>query len=148
MLGVWNAYNRVEVTTRVGDTNASWTFSSATPTAFDVGGTGSGLNNRITFVSGLAEDGFTCSIAGAIISAASLAANGYFGFALDATNTADRQVGVYAATAAATIAYGSVSGTYAPQLGLHFVQATQYGDGSTTTTFSSAKQKFEAQLRM
>lgn len=134
IFGLWNNYNRVNFAATVNDSTASWTFSSATAAALDASGTGSGLNNRVTFVMGLAQDAFVCSFTNAIGTAAVAGAAGYVGFALDATNTLDRRLGVYTPVAAANYNYGNVSANYQPQLGLHFVQATQVGDGTNATT--------------
>lgn len=54
-LGVWNAYNRVLISSVERDANRSWSYNSGTWRVADAGGTGSGLLNRITWVDGLAQ---------------------------------------------------------------------------------------------
>lgn len=53
-LGVWNMYNRVTVATMVQDTTDSWTYQSGTWRSMNNSST-----NRVSFVAGLSEDGFS-----------------------------------------------------------------------------------------
>lgn len=53
---VWNMYNRVNVASTVKDTTSSWTSNNQAWEPMNVSGTGSGLNNRATYVVGIAED--------------------------------------------------------------------------------------------
>jgi hypothetical protein len=55
ILGLYNAYNRVTVDALSRDSTASWTYATATWQALNAGGTGSGLNNRISWVDGLQQ---------------------------------------------------------------------------------------------
>jgi hypothetical protein len=59
--GVCNYYNPVPVGTQVLDSATSWTYNTATWRAFDGSGTGSGLNNRVTWVSCNGEDAVIAS---------------------------------------------------------------------------------------
>ena len=57
VLNVWNAYNRVDVATTVQDSQGTlWSYALTTVRPFDGAGVGSGLNNRISFMNGLAEE--------------------------------------------------------------------------------------------
>jgi hypothetical protein len=59
LLGVWNCYNRVSVQTIVRDTTATWTYANPLPAAGEVfNAANHSLNNRISFVTGLAEDSY------------------------------------------------------------------------------------------
>lgn len=49
--GVWNAYNRVEVSTQVTDTTVIWTSPQNTVRALD-----NSNNNRVSYICGIAED--------------------------------------------------------------------------------------------
>lgn len=151
--GVWNMYNRVSVRTTVADTNSSWvTAASATPAALDTGGTGSGLNNRISAVIGLSEDGIKISIGTRILTAAASGAFASIGFGMDVTNAYDRRalagaIGTAASNAAVTVQY-----TYMTS-GFHFWQALQAGDGTNTATIvgansSAPEMSFIGELRM
>jgi hypothetical protein len=143
MLGVWNMHNRVFVATTATDATATWTYSTATYRSAN-----NNTANRVTWVSGLAEESSSAVHQFAI----SLAVNGALaraGVALDATNTADKQ-GTYLATANATGVLSSIAkNNYAPQLGLHFIQATEIGDGTNTATFNGgANQGLSFETRM
>lgn len=54
ILGVYNAYNRVEMTSREGDSTATWTYATATWRAAN-----GNANNSIRFVDGLAQSFFS-----------------------------------------------------------------------------------------
>lgn len=149
-LGVWNAYNRVNIATTVTDSNSPWTQTSATVGPADVGGTGSGLNNRITFVSGLAEDSVRGSYVDTFAAAGVLAAEADIGLALDSTTAFDKRAAILGNTvSAATTAPGHVETLYQPQLGVHYLQALNSSDGTHSSTFyGGALQGLSAQLRM
>lgn len=139
ILGVWNAYNRVQVQARARDTTVSWSY---TPAAIrSVNGSN---NNRVTFVTGLAADSIfaeyqtNCTLNG-------VGAYGIWGFAMDGANAFDRCVGC--SDTAASNAYGwlGATGWYPPQLGQHFIQATEQGNGTSAAVFSGAGSGFNTQ---
>lgn len=149
VLWVWNAYNRVDVTTAVTDSGNWSTGTSATPAALNAGGVGSGLNNRISAVFGLAEDGAYVSIGARLNTAAAASAFGSVGFALDATNVMDKRVLFVSVGAASVNMAASIQHAYAPQLGAHFWQATQAGDGTNSAGVTFGQDgSFSAKLRM
>jgi hypothetical protein len=137
-IDLWNQYNRVKLTTLVQDSNASWTATSSTIGPLDPGGTGSGLNNRVSFVSGFAEDGIDASLQVVLGLANANASFMQIGIALDSTTVFDNRNlvenfsvspgsgGVFPATA---------RNMYAPQIGSHFIQANQASDGTNANTF-------------
>jgi len=132
--GVWNMYNRVDVNTTVNDSTASWlTATSATYGPMNVGATGGGLNNRISAVFGLPEDGIRISV-GAIMAGIAVAfSQGNIGFALDATNVADKIARSQSTSSGlAVVISGLAQNNYAPQTGFHFWQAVNAGDGTNT----------------
>lgn len=128
LFGIWNAYNRIQIKTTVTDSTANFTpYSSATIAALD-GSNG----NRVSFVNGLAEDGIAAQLEARV-----QLSTGFLyriGFALDATNALDKQ----ALTTGGTSFQASqtVRNNYAAQLGFHFIQATQQGDGTNAVTVS------------
>lgn len=133
VIGVWNQYNRVSLVTTVTDSNASWgTATSATLASMD-GSTG----NRISAIFGSAEDGVDISINSRVITAAAGGAFGRIGFALDATNVADK-TGVAVGNAVSDTVMAR--NAYAPQLGWHFWQAVQSGDGTNAATIVGGAQ--------
>lgn len=149
--GVWNMYNRVNVNTTVTDSTSSWnTATSATFGPMNVGATGSGLNNRISAVFGLPEDGIRISI-GAIISGVAVAfSQGNIGFALDATAVADKIARSQSTSSGLQIVItGLAENNYAPQTGFHFWQAVNAGDGTNAGSVAGGLgQGFNGQLRM
>jgi len=142
LFGLWNAYNRISVKTTVTDSTASWTYSSATIRSMD-----NSAGNRVSFVMGLAEDGISTKLQARVAEPVT----GIFkiGMALDATNALDKQALIAAPAAAAYNAPLSVGNDYNPQLGFHFIQATEQGDGSITGTLNGGvDQSFIAELSM
>jgi hypothetical protein len=131
-LGVWNAWNRIPVKTIVSDTTANWSVAANTRQAMNASN-----SNRITFVSGLAEDAVTASVT-AMTKAGS---GGFSGAAIgyDSTSALSGVNYLAGATGFAAGAYGLYSTT---ALGAHFMQAldvnnganaaTNYGDGTLT----------------
>lgn len=123
VIGVWNAYNRVPSATSVGETTDSWTYN---------GNAWRSANNsatmRVSVVRGLDIESVRAAYQ---IGSYTTTSTAIVGVCLDATNTFTGQPG-YAGTA--TLAAG-LCGTYLglPGLGFHFLQATEFGN--TTTTF-------------
>jgi hypothetical protein len=114
--GVWNTYNRVDVTSMVGDGTASWTYNTNAWRSAN-----NSTTNRHSFVSGLAEDGISAEYE---VPATASTSNAQVGIGLDATNAL-----------ATNCSAGAMLGTSilnmlaklsaAPQLGFHFVQAIE-----------------------
>lgn len=128
-LGVWNMYNRRQVTTTVADTTATWT----TATSASARNLNSSATNRISFVSGIAEDGIDVAISAGLLPANAVSAGLSVGFGLDAT-ALDKRTGSQVTNIGGLVMPGSIRHTYAPQLGFHFVQATDAGDGTNAGT--------------
>jgi hypothetical protein len=122
-LGVWNCYNRVLVQTTCAQSATTWSYSSATIRASN-----NTAIERISFVSGLAEDGVMTAHSRRI----DPAGTGYalLGIALDATNAQNKYI--LLALANSTV---GLNLAYPPQLGFHYIQATEAGDGTTSSTF-------------
>lgn len=154
LFGVWNYYNRVLVTTTVTDSNGTWTTAtSATPAALDTGGAGSGLNNRISAVFGVAEDGVSISLGARLICASIANAGMSIGFGLDVTNSYDRRAVAFGLSTLGCDWAQAVNQSYAPQIGFHFWQALQAGDGTNTGTVVSnlgggLEQHFDSSFKM
>jgi len=140
VFGVWNMYNRVILTTVVNDSAATWSYTSATIRPAD-----NSTGNRISFVSGIAEDGISVAQSNRMATASTGLASSGIGL-----------VSTTVFTAAEVCQYNTASGAgcpvttaIAPQVGLHFVQALEQGDGSNATTFvgNGVYFNFSAQLR-
>jgi hypothetical protein len=129
IFNVWNQYNRLPVGTFVGDSTASWTYTTAAFRAAD-----NSANMRMTFVRGANEDAVQAtygtenggSVAGDRCSVA---------IGLDSTSAFAGRVGsgqVVTGTVAARIQLASEY-VGQPGLGSHFLSALEYG--ATTCTF-------------
>lgn len=133
LFGVWNMYNREFVSTTVEDTFASSTVTSGTIVALDNTGTGSGLNNRVSYVIGIAEDSVIANTAGA----GTAGASGFVGIAVghDTTSAITNLSGVNASATATAPVAGSA--TINNDTGFHFVQAVQHAITANGTVYGS-----------
>jgi hypothetical protein len=130
-LAIYNAYNQVPVIATCRDGTTSWTrVASATIVAMNVGGTGSGLNNRISYVDGLGQSSvsavFQQSCGGG-------AGDAYPGMARDSTTVFD----FAAQHTGAGVLTATIPGVWKPSLGLHYVQEL-VATASATMTFYGA----------
>ncbi len=125
-LHVWNAYNRLSVRGLVGESTASWTYTTA---AWRPAGGSTRL--RASLVVGLQEDFFWGSYS-ASVSNNSGSVNIGAAIAYDVTNA---PTGRYLGSAGATTSQMTVGGDHSVQaLGFHFMQAIEIsGVGGTTT---------------
>ena len=130
--GVWNYYNRVSAPTSVTDNGAAYTYSGLTRAAR--GSTA----NRITFVSGVAEDAISSSYFGTVNTVATAGAYAAWQISLDSTSTFVTYGQIVAATANVFNGIGTPSATIAPQVGLHFIQATESSDNVHANLFDVA----------
>lgn len=133
-IGVWNMYNRVMTIPVVHDTTVVWTFSSATQVALNSGGAGSGLRNRISYVLGLAEDTPEAFMYSRTRTAAVNGAHCFYGIGKDSTTVIATFSTVLTLSATAIEGSPPVDDTLQGQLGFHFVQAMQQGDGTNTSS--------------
>jgi hypothetical protein len=135
-LNVWNAYNRVQIVTTVAESANSWSYGGgvARPSNNSTG-------NRISAVFGLAEDGISISFLEQVNVSGNLNDQSNWGVTLDATAVHDKQMTCYNSIGggAAVIGSGTCTNTYPPQLGFHFVQATESQTSSGTGTFIGNK---------
>lgn len=141
ILGLYNAYNRVVCMAREQDSRTSWTYSTGTWRPSD-----NSTNNRITFVDGLAQsfiDGFIEQAAG--VDAGSTQAQ--VGLNLDSISATPAVFGITNSTAPVMF---TVRQTFAPVLGLHYVQSMENCDTPGTATFyaNGAVQMVIASLEM
>lgn len=123
-LGVWNAYNRVDVAGYSQDATASWSYATATWRAAN-----NSNNARVSFVCGLADDTVRADYA---LWATTTSTNALCGIGLDSTTA----LSAYATPGAM---FGtSILGISAvlrapPQLGWHYVQAIERGQSTAGT---------------
>lgn len=122
--GVWNFYNRLPVTTFIGDTTDSWTYSTATWRAANASNT-----MRCSYVAGFNE-----TIVNAVHAASgnNSSNNSAVAVGVDVTNDYTGNSGWTGSTANVPF-FGSYAGY--PGIGFHFVQAVEYASGATGTFF-------------
>lgn len=143
--GVWNYYNRVSVSTTVGDTGVGYTYTTAT-----VRQARASAGNQISFVAGLVEDGFPVTMAGQANTVAVGGATALWGVGLNSTSTfaAGRTFG-QAATANVTVFGSPACANLMPQLGLNVISANESGDGANANTFdNNSLNNLSATLRL
>jgi hypothetical protein len=131
-LYVWNAYNQVLTSTSVTDQTSSWTYLSSTIRASN-----GSSNNRVNFITGLAQGGITASVNQLIRTAAVSAAYAQIGVAMNSTVTFDRvSRASNLATASSTLDISATaSNSYAPILGANYISFNESGDNANTSTF-------------
>ncbi len=124
---VWNMYNRVDVEAQSRESTASWTYAGG---IFAWRAINNALNNRVSYIVGLAEDPvdahFMCNASGVGVP--------YAGVGLDSVTVRSGSSMFQAATAGNI---GFVAGsTQINLLGFHFVQAIEFNNSPTfTSTF-------------
>ena len=134
VIGLSNAYNRVEVTAISRDTAASWTIASTTWRYADNNG-----NNQISWVDGLQQSPVRATYfeSGAPDNVTSGAMGISYGPQLDWSSGApdiSTIVYLYSTVAAAVITAPMVNGSWYPQMGLHSVSGVEAGYNATSTT--------------
>lgn len=125
VIGVWNMYNRVQVSPRVGDSTASWSYNSTTVRSMN-----NSAGNRISMVRGLDQDGVIATLQHTFSGGAF--GDYLFGISLDSTSSFS-QAGGYGSFGTLT-AVGAVTYSGLPGLGFHYLQCVE----RQITTASSA----------
>lgn len=125
-LCVWNCYNRSHTSGECCDNTNSWTYGTAAWRSLN-----NSTGNRVSFVRGLDEDAIFVHLKCYVTSSTS-GDVGYFGIALDATNTNNALTGSGIGGASS---FTSTVATYSgrPGLGFHYLQATEYNNNGTNT---------------
>jgi hypothetical protein len=136
ILNVWNQYNSVLVTTIVADSTV-YNYSSATVRAADASN-----NNRVTFLSGMANDAITATYSGLIVPAASTSAIPMIAIGLDSTTTTDKRAAKQSETATSAAVSLTLTHSYAPQLGSHFIQALEGELGAVNSQFNTTANNY------
>jgi hypothetical protein len=133
VMGVYNAYNRVRVTAYCRDDTSSWNYSTASWRAAD--GASGNTNNKISFIDGLAQSPVTGNYSVMGYTSASTIGE-YIGLNEDSSTTTPDIAAVMAGTGGAN--QYSVTETFYPLLGLHYIQAVEYASGTGTASFYGA----------
>lgn len=135
-LCIWNMYNRADGAAVVQDTTASWgANTAATYEPLHAGGAGSGLNNRVTFVSGTGSDPIDAKIS--ILLQTAAGQTGYVGLGLNATNAiSTRCPALILSGAAAFQAPGSQPCMLYVTSGMNYLQGIEYANSTNTANVS------------
>jgi hypothetical protein len=124
-LNLWNAYNRVDIRTMVGDTTGSWIYSAA---AWRLAN--NQIGNRVAFVLGDLSDDIESKYE--VVSQGGSTTFVWAGIGVDSITT-------NSGTAVPCVtSYGRATGHYAGKLGIgsHFMQALEASTGTSPATFS------------
>jgi hypothetical protein len=132
IVGIYNAYNQKRITPIVRD-DSTYTYNSATWRSMD-----NSTSNRVTYVDGLQQTAIKSTIQ--ILANTGTASDAYaVGVNLDATTGTPNLVG-YATSATATAGDNwqpaIITETFAPQLGLHYVQAMESSASGATANIN------------
>lgn len=124
VLGVWNAYNRVQVATAVSESTSTWSYSSATI-------------RSMTVLWTIASATFVVSLNVSLFVTGRMAAAGAyidFGWGLNTTTARNSPLlEIYAASYAASV-QTTVSGSGHRDSVFNFLQAVEAGDGTNANT--------------
>ena len=136
-IGLWNEFGRVPVVLAAQDNTATWTYGVATWRAANAS-----TNNRVTFVTGQAEDAVTASYSLPVYT------QGVIGIGINSTTVAS--IAGYTTIATST---SSPSAQYVAQaaVGLTYLQAMEYQVSTTGTYYGAVggvqAMQLSAQLR-
>lgn len=136
VLNVWNYYNRHLVNTRVTDTVAPYTYTTAT-----VRQAGGSAGNQITYTIGVAEDAPSFYYQQTVTTAALAGATAQISIGDDSTTVMELG-GTFFAAQAAVAAVGTMDVMYTKGMtetiaGLHVAAALEKGDGANANTFNT-----------
>src|SRR3990167_575459 len=132
-LYVWNAYNRIPVSLMVRDSTSSWTYATATWRSANAS-----TSNRVSYVSGLDEEGFMSSYLGSIQKGAGANDQGRIGVGFDVTNDGSGIDGFHGSTDTDVTFVSTASGLFRSMgLGLHFIQSAEISIAGTTTFYGN-----------
>lgn len=130
LLGVWNNYNRVNVGTRVQDSSASYTYTSAT-----IRQARASAGNQVSYVAGRALDAVPVSYSSYVTTVAVAFATCTIGIGVDSTTAYVVSNSLVANSAAAAQGSLFAAGVVNPGVGLHVISANESSDGANANTF-------------
>jgi hypothetical protein len=140
VLGLYNAYNRVRISSRnIDSAHPSWTDSNPNWELLDTANSTSTHQNTISFLDGLQQSSVEAQAAINMNSSASTIA-GYLGVALDSTAPTNPG-GFIGLTTQNQSPYGVPVSTFdhfTPVYGFHYIAAVEYATGSTITYIPSS----------
>lgn len=136
-VGLWNQYNRVPLAASEADSNTSWTYATAAWQPADAS-----VKNRITFVTGEAEDSVSSTYI--VTNASSSSAYGLIGISPNSTTSPGGAIG--SGVSANTITTVVANYTNLAALGQTYLQAVEFASGSTITYNPRGDMQLSAQF--
>lgn len=130
--GVWNAYNRVLIVLRAGDSTASWAYGSAT-----IRPSNNAAANSITVFQGLAEEFYDLAFMQTLTTGATPTGNIGIGYNATAAFTGFKWTTAVAASANMS---GRVNHQAVPAIGIQTVTALEQTNGTTAATFQGGEE--------
>lgn len=139
--GIWNAYNRVLIVLKAGDSTASWSYGTASfrasnnspstwaSASFNVG-SGTACNG-INVFTGLAEEPFTVDFHAKMATNA----NGSIGIGLNSVTAASGYTGATGSPSASNLSISPAKHINPPSLGLNTICALENALGGSATSF-------------
>lgn len=124
-VGLWNAYNRVRVTSRSQDSTNNWTYTSPTWRSAD-----NSASNRVSWIDGLQQSSVESIYQ---ISAANFSGGGQLQVGVNFDSTSATPTGVWGQVSTSTNNNVVSFNNTPPLLGLHFAQAMEAASGATAT---------------
>ena len=140
MVALYNAYNRINLSSTELDSTASENYTTAAWRALN-----NNNNNRITWVDGLGQSPVQSNV---VVLIGSTGAQCYIGQSLDAVSTpSSPYFGNGYASGSGYSAFAQGWKFYQPALGLHFVQAMEFG-GTAATFYLSGSGDYSLTIKM
>ena len=136
--GLWNAYNRVPIVLKAGDSTASWTYATASWRSSN-----NAAANTLAVFSGLAEEIYTLEMTQRVDitlpSGGGVLRTVQFGIGVDSTSSPNSYA-VPGMTDNGTTGVGSSTShsthhILAPSIGVHNINALEFGNATGTWTF-------------
>lgn len=126
--GVWNAYNRLPICLKAGDSASSWSVAGTYPT---FAASNSDSTNRATVFTGLAEEMAMCEFMQEMLTANTI---GYVGIGLNSATTRSGTQGVTDYNASSGVLGATVQAKYRllPDIGINNIQALEAKAGAVT----------------
>ena len=128
ILGVYNAYNRVQVFSLSQDNTSSWTYTTASWRAAN-----NSAANRISWVDGLQQSNISCSYTLPVNPEAGTPAG--TGVDLDSSTATPTSPAGSAAGITTFANYQTAMAYFLPVIGVHFAQAVEISDGTHAAIF-------------
>lgn len=142
ILGLFNAYNQVPISSFTQETNSGWTYSTNTwrsPNA--------AANMRVNYVDGLSHLSVRASYQVISWTTTNTGARNFNGIVRDNTTAAPAiQSQIANAGTANHLMWVNVDESFQPSLGMHYLQPVEKGNGTTTSNWAAGT--LQAQLQM